>query len=207
MLFETAAFKNKPITEQKLADHFGVSRTPVRDALKVLEDAGLVERRQRRGVYLNPVSIREIVEIFDVRAVLEGFAGRLAVVNFKKDDERYLKKLAYSFEQNREKANWTKCEAINIAFHHKILEIAGNSFLSKVINTSSIVEKTFKMTRAINVQKVKDPAHCSHMAIVKKLSQKDGERCERILRAHIQKAKRVLIELTLGLKIDHFQKI
>ena len=86
LLFASNPSETSPMTEQELGKRFDLSRTPVRDALKVLENEGLIERRKRKGIYLKALSISEVLALYDVRSVLEGFAGRLAAGRAKVKD-------------------------------------------------------------------------------------------------------------------------
>ena len=98
-LFSLRAFEDNPATEQALADTFGVSRMPIRDALKELEKDGLVERRKGKGVWLKRPSITEMAELHDVRCVLEGFTCRLASERIREQDLSELRRSARIFEQ------------------------------------------------------------------------------------------------------------
>src|SRR5574343_1796708 len=74
------------IDEQKLAEQYGISRTPLREALKVLASEGLVELRPRRGCYVTEISRQDLDDIFPLMALLEGRAAAEAVQNAKRDD-------------------------------------------------------------------------------------------------------------------------
>ena len=209
MLFSANAFENNPLTEQELANHFGVSRTPIRDALKELEKEGIVERKQRRGVYLKQPSVKEIAEIYDLRSILEGFAARLTAKNATKKDIKELRTLAERFTQTKKDGNAEKCDEINVIFHNKIIRLSGNSTLIKITDNFRIIQRAFILTNSLPApEKEIIPTNpYPHELIVEKLSQRDSGECERILRAHVQRTKELLIERTLGFKINHFRTI
>ena len=77
-LFTHKAFEDNPLTERHLADHFQTCRTPIRDALQLLELDGLVERRRKNGLYLKKPTQKLISDLYDVRIALEALAVRLA---------------------------------------------------------------------------------------------------------------------------------
>jgi DNA-binding GntR family transcriptional regulator len=142
------------IDEQSLADEFGISRTPMREALKVLASEGLVELRPRRGCYVAELSERDIDEIFPVLALLEGRvaeeatrrldgpeagADRLASADFSR-----LQDLHDALERHAAANDTDRFFEANQAFHSALQELAGNRWLSQLIDDT---RKFLKLTR------------------------------------------------------------
>jgi DNA-binding GntR family transcriptional regulator len=142
------------IDEQSLADEFGISRTPMREALKVLAAEGLVVLKPRRGCYVAALSERDLDEIFPVLALLEGRAaeeatrhlageeagvGRLASADFAR-----LEQIHADLESHAAANDTDRFFEANQAFHNTLQEIAGNRWLSQVIDST---RKFLKLTR------------------------------------------------------------
>ena len=207
VLFSEGAFEDKPVTEQQLADRFQVSRTPIREALKELEGFDIIARKQKKGIHLKKPSIELLVAVYDVRSALEGFAGRLATQKVTDEDLRELETLARQFTEGREEGHHEKCEAANIAFHNKIIELSGNPLLIQIMKSFSIIRQAFKLAYSIQPERKGVTTPYPHEEIVEKMKAGDTEGCEKLLRAHIQRAKKGLIEQLLGFKLDCFSEM
>ena len=199
LVLTTAVSPDAPLTEQRLAQRFGVSRTPVRDALRVLEEEGLVERRKKKGIYLRRPSIKEIAEVYELRAVLEGFAGRLAVQNATSEDIKQLGSYAKQFTRSRKREDTANTEQANIAFHSKILDLSGNALLKSIVERFSIVRRAFRLTHEVPPEPAGQTTPYPHEAIVERIAARDAGGAEKLLQRHIRRAKQLLIERALGL--------
>jgi len=206
VLFSRNAREDRPMTEQELADRFGVSRSPIRDALKELEKEGVVERRKRKGLYLKAPSVSEILALYDVRSVLEGFAARLTAGRATPKDVKQLLSLARAYEQARRKTNPRQAEAADKAFHKRIVELSGNPWLIKIMGNFDIIHKAFhtgcSSDPSASAKNRRSPYR--HEKLVKVLKTGDPEECERIFRAHIQWSKQSVVEEAFGVALDQF---
>lgn len=172
------------LVENTLAEKYNVSRTLIREALKQLQVLGLVDIIPNKGAIVAEVDQKEIVEIYIVRATLEGLAARLAAVNI---DESGLKKLGNSIN-NMEKAidiwDIEEFSASNIDFHGTINSYSENSFLTNIIhelynraNRHSI--NFFNMAPFNPVQALED-----HKEIYSVLKKGDQELAEQLMEQH-----------------------
>ena len=202
VLFEHRAFEENPLSEQALADMFGVSRTPVRDALLELEREGLVERRKKKGVYLLRPSPRDLAEVYDVRAALECHAVRVIAENADGDGLRELERIAKRFSKAREQDDAEAMDAANIAFHERIVELSGNALLAGIVSRFRIISRAFRLAHGITLKQPMPPTGASHEAIVAALRAGDVDRCEQLMRRHVLDAKRKLMEKALGVRLD-----
>jgi len=203
-LFEEDVSADNPMTEQMLAERFGVSRSPIRDALKELEKEGLVERRKNKGVYLKPLTIQEMMAICDARAALEGFATMLAAERAEASDFSYLKKLARQFRDFRRKGNHKRAEEADRAFHEKIVELSGNPILGNILDRFRILRRAFRMRCLDPVVQQKVSIAYSHEKIVSIMQRRNPDGCEKAMRLHIERTKRILTEQALGMKLNRF---
>jgi len=184
------------VTEKELCRIFGVSRGPIREALEHLEKEGAIERRKGKGTSLRKLSIKEISELFDVRAVLEGLAARLACENIRKKDMEELKRMdkkqLKSARENRE----TDLE--EMVFHQKIIALSENSFIGKILENFSILSRTFQIYHLASVATKYNTSPYSHQKIINALATGDPDKAEETMRLHVQYAKQKLIELFVG---------
>jgi len=206
-LFNAPASPNNPMSETKLAKRFGVSRSPVRDALKELEKEGFIERRKRKGVCLKAPTIDEILAIYDVRAVLEGFAARLASQNSTAKDLKNLIALARKYKQMRKKGKWAKAKAADAVFHSKIVKLSGNPLLIKIMENFDILHRTFDIEYPNQSFEEQKASPYPHERIIEAIKKGNAEKCEKTLRLHIQWSKQGIAEQALGTRLDLFGKV
>jgi DNA-binding GntR family transcriptional regulator len=132
------------IDEQHLADEFGISRTPMREALKVLAAEGLVVLRPRRGCYVAELSESDLDEIFPVLALLEGRAAEEATRRLTSADFSRLEKIHADLEHHAAANDADRFFEANQAFHNALQELADNRWLSQLIDDT---RKFLKLTR------------------------------------------------------------
>jgi len=120
------------LNEVDVALRLGVSRGPVREAFRALEESGLVRFEKNRGVFVRQVSLEEADEIFELRALLDEYAGRRAADNATADDVSALEKLVDGMERAAERGEIDEYFALNLAFHDRIIELAGNAKLARL---------------------------------------------------------------------------
>ena len=114
------------LMENQLADKLGVSRTPVREALRMLELENLVELVPRKGAQVLDMSEKDIVDILEVRSALEGLATSLACKKMKREDLQKLKAMEADFEQAVSERNVERFVEIDEEFHDAIFESTEN---------------------------------------------------------------------------------
>lgn len=132
------------IDEQHLADKFGISRTPMREALKVLAAEGLVVLKPRRGCYVAEMSERDLDEIFPVLALLEGRVAEEATRRLTGADFSRLEAIHADLERHAAANDTDRFFEANQAFHNALQELAGNRWLSQLIDDT---RKFLKLTR------------------------------------------------------------
>jgi DNA-binding GntR family transcriptional regulator len=132
------------VDEQALAIEYGISRTPLREALKVLAAEGLVVLKPRRGCYVTEVSEQDLDEVFPVMAVLEGKVAEEATRRAGPEDVKKLLAIHAELEQHEADNDPDRFFEANQRFHAALQEIAGNRYLSQLINDG---RKLIKLTR------------------------------------------------------------
>src|SRR5258706_7522672 len=119
------------IDELKLAEEYGISRTPLREALKVLATEGLVTMKVRRGAYVTEVSERDLADVYHLLALLESDAAGVVAANATEAQLTDLQGLHQDLEQAV--ANRERFFEINEAFHMRLLEIANNRWRDQMV--------------------------------------------------------------------------
>ena len=171
------------LDERQLAQDFGVSRTPVREAMAQLEREGFVRSVPRRGIYVVRKSKQEVIEMITAWAALESMAARLITINATTDEIVSLRKMFATFEDGALRAHLDEYSEANIEFHQSIIRMSGNSVLI------ALAENLFTHMRMIRRKTIveKDRVEKSirdHMNIIEALEARDTKRAEDLVRNH-----------------------
>jgi DNA-binding GntR family transcriptional regulator len=171
------------LDERRLAHDFGVSRTPVREAMAHLEREGFVRSVPRRGVYVVRKTKREVIELIIAWAALEGMAARLITQSASDADIAALRRMFATFENGEVRAHLDEYSDVNIEFHQAIIRMSRNSVLI------DLAENLFTHMRMIRRKTIgeKDRADRSirdHMNIIEAIEARDTVRAETLVRDH-----------------------
>ena len=178
------------LREAELADRLGISRTPVREAIRLLEADGLVAHAPRQGATIRVLDYSEVMELYEMRAVLEGTAARLAA---RSASDLELDELAALNAELAATADPRAAYELNRQFHMTLQDAAKNRYLVKSVNA---LQKTLlilgpsTLTEADRAQQ----AVREHDAILQALKARDGAGAESCMRAHIEAAHRVRLK-------------
>jgi DNA-binding GntR family transcriptional regulator len=171
------------LDERRLARDFGISRTPVREAMAQLEREGFVRAVPRRGIYVVRKTKKEVIEMITAWAALESMAARLITENAEMDDIASLRRMFANFEDGQIRAHLDEYSEANIEFHQTIIRMSGNRVLI------DLAENLFTHMRMIRRKTIgeKDRADRSirdHMHIIEALEARDTGRAEILVRDH-----------------------
>ena len=182
------------IDEQALAGEYGISRTPMREALKVLAAEGLVELRPRRGCYVTELSERDLDDMFPVIAMLEGRAAYEAAQKADAADLSQLRALHERLEQHAAAANTDAFFETNQEFHATIQRLAGNRWLSQLIDET---RKLLKLTRrdSLRLDGRLKQSLLEHRAILKAVLARDASGAAGLMQAHLLSGRAALTKL------------
>jgi len=122
-----------PIDEMALCERYGISRTPLREALKVLSSEGLIELIPRKGSFVRSMDKVELNELFPVMAVLEGLCAREAVDNCTEKDLKKLEDMHAKLEQYASTGEIDNYYEQNFVFHQAVQDLSGNRTLQRII--------------------------------------------------------------------------
>ena len=171
------------LDERQLAQDFGISRTPVREAMAQLEREGFVRSVPRRGVYVVRKTKSEVIEMIQAWAALESMAARLITQHASDADIAGLRRMFATFEGDKLHAKLDEYSEVNIDFHQTIIRLSGNAVLI------SLAENLFTHMHMVRRQTIgeEDRADRSirdHMNIIQALEARDTERAEDLVRQH-----------------------
>jgi len=171
------------LDERKLAQDFGVSRTPVREAMAQLEREGFVRAVPRRGIFVVRKTKHEVIEMITAWAALEGMAARLITQKATDEEIASLRRMFATFVGGELRAHLDEYSEVNIEFHQTIIRMSGNSVLI------SLAENLFTHMRMIRMKTIgeQDRADRSirdHMHIIEALQARDTVRAEELVRNH-----------------------
>ena len=177
----------RKITEEMIARYFKVSRTPVREVLKYLEEEGLIQTRRGKGITFKEFREEEIREVYDLRALLEEFAVRQAIKNITSDDLKVLRGYIRMYNEARERKDRVAGEEADTLFHEALIELSGNRYLMSLIKRIRLFSTVFKMgiERGMRYSSKVDINPYSHTKIIKALSTGNPDIAGEMIRNHI----------------------
>lgn len=171
------------LDERQLSHDLGVSRTPIREALTVLEQEGFVRSVPRRGIFVVRKSKREIIDMIIVWAALESMAARLAASRASDRDLAELREVFHGFDDEAPAEHLNEYSNANIRFHQTIIGLSGCEMIAEM------TENLFIHIRGIRAVSVRQENRSErslqeHRAIIAALVARDADLAERLVREH-----------------------
>ncbi|ADR19736.1 GntR family transcriptional regulator [Calditerrivibrio nitroreducens] len=180
------------LTEPKLSAMLGISRTPIREALRLLENEGFIDIFPRRGAVVSDITAKDVDEIFVIKTKLESLAARLAVENISEADIKKMMDINEKMAKYSETKNVVNLIKLNAEFHNIFIEKSNNSRLIKFIES---LNKQFKrvtaysFTEAGRIKKVLE----EHANIVDAFVKRDADRVEQLVDLHVKNGWQFII--------------
>ena len=181
------------LIEANLAEEFGASRSPIREALRQLESEGLVTFERNKGITVSRLSVKQVDEIYDIKIVLASHAARLAVAHCTPEDVVYLRQLNTSLSESATKGDLQMWLDDNRKFHDFFPEHSGNESLVEILDLTQ--RRVYRYRYMI----VMIPGHFDeylehHFSIIRACEEKNLDAAEENMKLHLQRTRTILIE-------------
>jgi DNA-binding GntR family transcriptional regulator len=168
------------ISEPELAERFGISRTPIREALRQLESEGFITVIPRKGAVVSTLSRKDVEDFYELKSILEGFAARKAVEKVTDKDISQMENLNRQLERLTKKGDLKKAFQIHSDFHHVFLSACGND---KLFLMAKGLEKQFQRFRmSLSVPGKIEGSIKQHWEIIDAFKKKDRGLVEKLVR-------------------------
>ena len=176
---------NEELKEKSIGEEMGVSRTPVREALRQLELEGLVHIIPNKGAFVENVTLKDIKDIYEIRSLLEGLCARWAANNITKEQLEELEETVFLSDFHFSKENWDQMVELDNRFHEIVYEACGSKELTRVLRDyHHYLQRIRKITLE---QKTRARASMDeHCKIAEALKARDAAEAERCASIHIR---------------------
>ena len=174
--------------EVELAEVLGVSRTPVREAIRKLEKEGLVKIEPRRGAYASELSVKDMVDILEVRQSMEGLAAYYCAQRINDEQKEQLRDYALAFNEAVEEGVYKDMISYDTKFHHLIVECCDNDILVHMVEQLQELVLRFRYLYYSDFKRAEQmPAE--HHEIFEAVASGDAERAREAAALHINRLK------------------
>lgn len=176
------------LVEATLSERTGVSRGPIREAFRALEEAGLVRTEKNRGVFVRDIPIDEAIEIFDLRAAMDELVGRQLAQHITPAGLKEVRGLVDAMEKAVKAEDAHAYHLLNLQFHDRLVEMTGNRKLTAIYRK---LIKELSLFRRLNLASgwPMPVSAGEHRAIVKAIAAGDAEGAARAMFEHVMESK------------------
>jgi DNA-binding GntR family transcriptional regulator len=181
------------LMEVQLADELGISRTPVREAIRKLEQEGYVIMMPRRGTYVSDVSVHDVKEIFEIRSALESLATGLAARKIEPEELEKLQNLLVEIEGYISKNDIEKIVESDIKFHGLIYQVSGNERLVNIINNLKEQTARFRTLSMSYPGRLQETLE-EHSEMVEAIANGDVSAARDAAERHMESAEKTLLK-------------
>lgn len=182
------------LMEIQLAEILGVSRTPIREAIRKLELEGLIIMTPRKGAYVADVSLKEVIEVLEVRASLEGLGAILAAKKATEEGIIQLEKNTEELEKYVKEKNLTKMIEWDGKFHDILFSQGKNEKLIYTINSLRTQVRRFRVIYFTEYEVTSEKIIDEHKNIIKALKERDEEKAFKMAKEHIYEIRNFFLE-------------
>ena len=176
------------LTEFTIAAKLGISRGPLREAFRLLEEAGLVRIAKNRGVFVRDIAVDEAVEIFDLRAAMDELVGRKLALSITAVQLKEIRAMVETMEKAVKEKNTQQYHLLNLKFHDRLVELAGNSKLTTIYRK---LIKELSLFRRLNLEdgRLMPISASEHRQIVKAIASGDADLSGKAMFEHVMDSK------------------
>ncbi|MCR4430212.1 MAG: GntR family transcriptional regulator [Tepidanaerobacteraceae bacterium] len=182
------------LMEVQLAEEMGVSRTPVREAIRKLELEGLVVMIPRKGAYVAGLSLKEAADVFEIRESLEGLAAALAAERITDEELETMEKILSSIQKAVEEGDVDTIIKKDAEFHQILFAATRNDRLAQIINNLKEQIDRFRVQSFTNPARIKNILQ-EHRGIVNAIKDRNADMAEKLTREHIEKVENNVMDI------------
>ena len=193
LIIEGTLAPGSRLNERELSEQLGVSRTPLREAFRILAGDGLLTQLPNRGAQVVSLSAEDVRHAFDVMGVLEGLAGELAVARVTDADIETLRALQAEMEAAHAERDLPAYYRVNRAIHDRLNAIAGNPILAHTYRTLNARLHALRFRSNLNTAKW-NQAVAEHRDMIAALAARDGAALRDILIRHLRAKQQAVLE-------------
>ncbi|MBN2232796.1 MAG: GntR family transcriptional regulator [Deltaproteobacteria bacterium] len=186
------------VTELEIASRFGLSRTPIREAFRQLESEGFLHIVPRKGAMVAELDEKDIRDFYEIKAVLEGYAARVAAERVTADDIDRLEKLNRRMRACAGKHDIAGMTVAHNEFHQVILEICGNQKIIEVVG--NLVRQFLRFRFFVSASAELERLLAHHDLVIEALRTRDGQAAERYIVQNARLGEQVLVDFFLSRK-------
>jgi len=181
------------LTEAKVANELGVSKTPVREALRQLADEGFANTVPNQGVIVSRILIEDIKDFLQIRIALESLAANLAAKRISQKEIKELEKYHEQMYKFAVKKDLSAFGEENAKFHSLLLHASGNKRLARIVGNFTDIAYRFWLKSLNEPEKLKSSLE-EHGNIITALKKRDPEQAEQLVRIHLSNALRTILD-------------
>jgi len=193
MIIEGELAAGARLNERELCDRLQVSRTPLREAFRLLSADGLVRMQPNRGAHVVALSEKDIRESFEVMGALEALSGELACQRITDQEIAEVQALTYEMQACHARKNLSSYYQVNRAIHDRINAAGHNELLSQVYQNINLRLQNLRFRSNLNPEKW-DRAMREHLEMAEALASRDGPRLAHIMRQHLRRKGEAVLE-------------
>jgi len=176
------------LMESRIAEDLGVSRTPVREAIRKLEKEKYVKMIPRKGAYVEDLTMEDILEVLEIRIVLEGLASKLAARNISEEMKDRIRKNMENFDSASSELDRKELISLDEKFHHIIYQSSGNKKLNEIVRELQDQFQRFRLSYFSELSSYMKLAN-SHNKLYQAIIDGDEEAAEDYAKEHIEEIR------------------
>ncbi|MHB1126042.1 MAG: GntR family transcriptional regulator [Bacillota bacterium] len=181
------------LMEVQVAEELGVSRTPVREAIRKLELEGFVVMIPRKGAYVAGISTKDYAEVFEIRAALESLAAGLAAERITEDELEELERLLVQLAECAENNDVTALIQVDTDFHDVLYKASRNERLVQIVSNLREQIQRFRSTSLAYPGRIRETLE-EHKKLVEAISERNATLAQSLAQEHIENAEDSLLE-------------
>ncbi len=182
------------LMEAQIAEELGVSRTPVREAIRKLELANFVVMIPRRGAYVADITLKDVADVFEIRGALEGLAAELAAERASDEEIEQLERLLVEIGKSIEAQDVERLVDLDTQFHDHILKASRNERLDQILSQLREQIQRFRTQTLARPTRMRVALE-EHRGLVEALAERNGELARQLAAQHIESAENSLMQL------------